>query len=149
MINKNHYGKVGVLMGGTTAERLISLKSGSLVLEALRHQGVDAIGIDVGDDIITQLREQPIDRAFVALHGGIGEDGRLAAILEHMRVPFTGSGTVASALGMDKLRCKWLWQGKGLPTPPCIQLRGEQDFEQVESVLGFPVAIKPVMEGSS
>lgn len=143
------FGKVAVLMGGRSAERAISLKSGAAVLQALQQRGVDAHGIDAGDDVLGQLASGDFDRAFIALHGRGGEDGVIQGALETIGLPYTGSGVLGSALGMDKLRCKRLWQSVGLPTPDYEVLRADSDFAHVAQRLGLPVIVKPVHEGSS
>ena len=152
--NKNRtgpsaYGKVAVLMGGWAAERDISLESGAAVLAALRRSGVNAEGIDVDRQIVQRLQDGGFDRVFVALHGRGGEDGVIQGVLETLDIPYTGSGVLASALGMDKHRTKMLWDSAGLPTPPYRIVTGEDDLEVVESELGWPVIVKPVHEGSS
>jgi len=143
------FGKVAVLMGGHSAEREISLKSGQAVLASLLRSKVDAVGIDTRDDFITQLINSHFDRVFIALHGRGGEDGTVQGLLEHLRLPYTGSGVLGSALAMDKLRTKQLWQGAGLPTPRCIQLNAQSDFTDIVEKLGLPLMVKPVSEGSS
>jgi D-alanine-D-alanine ligase len=144
------FGKVAVLYGGTSAEREVSLKSGRAVLEALQKRGVDAHGIDVVDgSILETLRTGGYARAFIVLHGRGGEDGVIQGALETIGLPYTGSGVLGSALGMDKVRTKQIWQAAGLPTPKFLVLEGEADLARVESGLGFPVMIKPAHEGSS
>jgi D-alanine-D-alanine ligase len=145
----SRFGKVVLLMGGLSAEREISLRSGAAILEALKRKGVDAIAIDVGEDVIVRLQEVQFDRAFIILHGRGGEDGVIQGVLEIMGIPFTGSGVMASALGMDKLRTKQLWQGIGLPTPPFMCLQNEEDLESLVETIGLPVFVKPAHEGSS
>lgn len=142
------FGRVAVLMGGTSAERPVSLKSGGAVLEALLRRGVDAHAIDAGADVLERLAEG-YDRVFIALHGRGGEDGVTQGALEALGLPYTGSGVLASALAMDKLRTKALWRGFGLPTPEYVQLRPDTDWEAVVAQLGLPVIVKPVHEGSS
>jgi len=143
------FSKVAVLLGGRPAEREISLKSGGAVLAALGRQGVDAHGLDPAQaGALEQLREGGFARAFIMLHGRGGEDGQIQGSLETIGLPYTGSGVLGSALGMDKYRCKRLWQGCGLPTPDFALLRREADLAQAEA-LGFPLMIKPVHEGSS
>src|SRR5262249_9339999 len=105
-------------MGGKSAEREISLKSGGMVLAALIRSGVDAHAFDPRDRSLEELKAQGFDRAFIALHGRFGEDGTVQGALEYLRIPYTGSGVMASALAMDKWRTKLLWQGAGIPTPP-------------------------------
>jgi D-alanine-D-alanine ligase len=144
------FGKVAVLMGGHAAERVISLRSGQAVLEALRRVGVDAQAVDAGDaDLVRQLEEGGYARVFNALHGRGGEDGVMQGCLELLGLPYTGSGVLASALGMDKLRTKQLWRGVGLPTPEFALLDTEADLERAARDLGFPMMIKPIHEGSS
>ena len=141
------FGKVAVLFGGTSAERDVSLNSGGAVLAALQGAGVDAHAFDPAERPIAEL--QGFDRAFIVLHGRGGEDGQIQGLLEWMKIPYTGSGVLASALGMDKARTKQLWQGCGLPTAPYRLLDADTDFSQVAIELGLPVIIKPVHEGSS
>lgn len=143
------FGKVAVLYGGRSAEREVSLQSGAAVLAALQAAGVDAHGIDVGTDIMQQLCAQPFDRAFIVLHGRGGEDGTIQGLLECAGIPYTGSGVLASALAMDKLRTKQVWHTLGLPTPRHATLSGIEDCERVASELGFPLMVKPSQEGSS
>ena len=135
-------------MGGQSAEREVSLKSGQAVLQALRHQGVDAHEVDVGPDVLARLEQGRFDRAFIVLHGRGGEDGVIQGALETIGLPYTGSGVAGSALGMDKYRCKLLWRSLGLPTPDCVLLRDEAGLPEAEA-LGFPLMVKPVHEGSS
>ncbi len=142
------FGKVAVLMGGQSAEREVSLRSGQAVLAALLRQGVDAYAVDVGADVMAQLADAEFDRAFVALHGRGGEDGVIQGALETVGLPYTGSGVSGSALGMDKYRCKLLWKGLGLPTADFVMLQSESDLEAA-AALGFPLMIKPSHEGSS
>jgi len=142
------FGKVAVLLGGRSAEREISLKSGQAVLAALRNRGVDAHPVDPGPNVIEQLRAGGFTRAFIALHGRGGEDGQIQGALETLGLPYTGSGVLGSALGMDKHRCKLVWQGAGLPTAEFALLRDETDLAAAVA-LGFPLIIKPVHEGSS
>jgi len=142
------FGKVAVLMGGESAERTISLSSGQAVLAALLRRGIDAFGIDTATHAIEQLTGTKIDRVFIALHGRGGEDGVIQGCLENLGIPYTGSGVLASALAMDKYRTKLLWQGLGLPTPAC-RLLHESNFQQVVEELGWPLVIKPILEGSS
>ncbi len=143
------FGKVAVLMGGMSAEREISLKSGSAVLAALQRRGVDAHGIDVGHDIASRLAGGDYDRTFIMLHGRGGEDGTMQGLLETLGIPYTGSGVLGSAIGMDKLRSKWLWLGRGLPTPDFALLADDTDLDDVVRRLGLPLIIKPSCEGSS
>jgi D-alanine-D-alanine ligase len=143
------FGKVGVLMGGKSAEREVSLKSGGAVLAALRRQGVDAHAFDPATRSLGDLAMAEFDRVFIALHGRYGEDGCIQGALELMELPYTGSGVMASAIGMDKWRTKLLWQASGLPTPDWAMLDANSDFAAIESQLGLPVFVKPAREGSS
>jgi len=142
-------GRVAVLYGGRSAERDVSLKSGAAVLEALQGAGVDAYGIDAGHDLAERLLNDRPDRVFIALHGRGGEDGSLQGLLETLRLPYTGSGVLASALGMDKLRTKLVWQSLGLSTPRYEVLRDKADCQSIFEQLGAPLIVKPVHEGSS
>jgi D-alanine-D-alanine ligase len=143
------FGKVAVLMGGRSAEREISLRSGQAVLTALQQRGVQALAVDAGaDDFVQQLDSGRFDRAFIALHGRGGEDGVVQGLLECLGIPYTGSRVLGSALSMDKLRSKQVWTGAGLPTPAYATLQQEADLQAVQA-LGFPVMFKPVHEGSS
>ena len=143
------FGRVAVLFGGRSAEREVSLKSGAAVLEALLAAGVDAFGIDVGDDFLQRLNAERIDRAFIVLHGRGGEDGSMQGLLECAGIPYTGSGILASALAMDKLRTKQVWQSLGLPTPRHAALASQDDCRAAAAELGFPLIVKPAHEGSS
>jgi D-alanine-D-alanine ligase len=143
------FGRVAVLFGGTSAEREVSLKSGNAVLGALQAAGVDAFGIDVGTDFLQRLLAEKIDRAFIVLHGRGGEDGSMQGLLECAGIPYTGSGILASALAMDKLRTKQVWQSLGLPTPRHAALASVADCETAAAELGFPLIVKPAHEGSS
>lgn len=147
--NAADFGKVAVLMGGSAAEREISLNSGNAVYRALKSQGVDAVAIDVTGSPIEALAGIEADRVFNIIHGRGGEDGVLQAVLEVLGLPYTGSGVMASALSMDKLRTKLCWQGMGLTTPLWFVLNGEQDIDACIAKLGFPVIVKPAQEGSS
>lgn len=143
------FGRVAVLFGGKSAEREVSLKSGNAVLSALQAAGVDAFGIDVGDDFLARLNSEKIDRAFIVLHGRGGEDGSMQGLLECAGIPYTGSGILASALAMDKLRTKQVWHSLGLPTPRHAVLTSQADCEAAATELGFPLIVKPAHEGSS
>lgn len=143
------FGRVAVLFGGKSAEREVSLKSGNAVLSALQAAGVDAFGIDVGDDFLQRLNSEKIDRAFIVLHGRGGEDGSMQGLLECAGIPYTGSGILASALAMDKLRTKQVWHSLGLPTPRHAVLTSQADCEAAAAELGFPLIVKPAHEGSS
>ena len=146
-MNVRDFGKVAVLFGGRSAEREVSLNSGSRVLAALRRQGVDAHAFDPAERQLDDLAG--FARAFIALHGRYGEDGTIQGALELMGIPYTGSGVMASALGMDKWRTKLLWQAAGLPVPPYLMLDDATDLAAVEAVLGLPLFVKPACEGSS
>lgn len=148
-LKHRHYGKVAVLMGGRSAEREISLQTGAEVLASLRRQGVDAWKIDAGDTVVSDLTGGGFERVFIALHGRGGEDGVIQGALEAMNLPYTGSNVLGSALSMDKVRCKWIWQSLGLPTPDFRHVRRLQDLEGVVEELGLPLMMKPVHEGSS
>jgi D-alanine-D-alanine ligase len=143
------FGRVAVLMGGSAAERAVSLKSGAAVFEALKRKGVDAVAIDVTGSPINALAGLKIDRVFNIIHGRGGEDGVLQGVLEALELPYTGSGVMASALTMDKLRTKLCWQGFGLATPKWYLLEDENDVDDCIENLGFPVIVKPAQEGSS
>jgi D-alanine-D-alanine ligase len=146
---KARFGKVAVLLGGKSAEREVSLKSGALVLNALRARGVDAHPFDPAERGIEDLIAGDFDRAFIVLHGRFGEDGTVQGVLEWLGIPYTGSGVLGSALAMDKLRTKLLWQACGIPTPEHELLTPEADFKAVSGRLGLPLMVKPVNEGSS
>jgi len=142
------YGRVAVLYGGHSAEREVSLMSGQGVHDALRSAGVDAHLFDTGRYTLVDLYNGGFDRAFIALHGRYGEDGTLQGALELMRLPYTGSGPMASSLAMDKIMTKRIWLQHGLPTPGFAVLCGEEDFSKVER-LGWPLMVKPPHEGST
>ncbi len=144
-----NFGKVAVLMGGSSAEREISLISGQAVLAALLAAGVDAFAFDPAARPIWQLAELQPERVFLILHGGDGEDGTIQAALDLMRIPYTGSGVLASALAMDKIRTKLLWQAAGMPTPRARLVRSAQEAAAAIAELGLPLIVKPVCEGSS
>jgi D-alanine-D-alanine ligase len=152
---KKQLGRVGVLFGGLSAEREISLQSGAAVIAALVEAGVEHVAIDVGDNILADIQAANIDRAFIILHGPVGEDGRIQALLEFLNIPYTGSDVASSALAMDKLRTKQLWRGvdvngeQGLPTPEFAVLNQGSDFAKVLAKLGGEVMVKPANEGSS
>lgn len=148
--------KVAVLLGGTSAERDVSLQSGAAVLAGLREAGIDAHGVDTRDFPVTQLKDQGFTKVFIALHGRGGEDGTLQGLLEFLELPYTGSGVMASALTMDKWRTKMVWQSMGLPVAPYVALN-RQLYLGVEKAallarvadLGLPLIVKPSREGSS
>jgi D-alanine-D-alanine ligase len=143
----NNFGKVAVLFGGKSAEREVSLNSGSRVLAALLRQGVDAHAFDPAERKLDEL--SAYDRAFIVLHGRYGEDGTIQGVLELMGIPYTGSGVMASAVGMDKWRTKLLWRAAGLPIPEYAMLKADSDFADIEEELGLPLFVKPACEGSS
>jgi D-alanine-D-alanine ligase len=136
-------------MGGRSAEREISLKSGAMVLGALQRSGVDAHAFDPRDQRLEELVAGKFERAFIALHGRFGEDGTVQGALEYLGIPYTGSGVLASALAMDKWRTKLLWQARGMPTPAYELLTRQSDATEVASRLGLPLMVKPASEGSS
>ncbi|MCA1925446.1 MAG: D-alanine--D-alanine ligase [Thiobacillus sp.] len=143
------FGKVAVMLGGTSAERPVSLNSGNAVLAALVRQGIDAHAFDPATRNLGDLISGEFDRVFIALHGRYGEDGCMQGALELLGIPYTGSGVMASALGMDKWRTKLLWRAAGLPTADWAILTADSDFAAVERQLGLPVFVKPAREGSS
>lgn len=143
------FGKVAVLMGGSSAEREISLLSGNAVLAALRGSGVDAHAFDPAERNLCALRSEGFQRAFIALHGRGGEDGTVQGLLETLKIPYTGSGVLASALAMDKWRTKMMWLANGLPTPRYRLLERDMDWVGVMAELGPAIFVKPVREGSS
>ncbi|MBE0546517.1 MAG: D-alanine--D-alanine ligase [Rubrivivax sp.] len=146
-------GKVAVLMGGSSAERAVSLMSGSGVLAALRALGVDAHAFDPAERELTELKREGYARAFIALHGRHGEDGTVQGALELLGIPYTGSGVMASAIAMDKVMTKRVWLAEGLPTPAWVWLAPEhqarEDVVAVPDTLGLPLIVKPPREGSS
>jgi len=149
-INARGYGKIAVLMGGDSAEREISLNSGAAVLRAMHAAGIDARGVDTADaDFLALLTDGQFSQAFIALHGRGGEDGVIQGLLEMIGLPYTGSGVLGSALGMDKLRTKQVWQSTGLPTPGFAVLTTPADVGRVRDHLDYPVIVKPAHEGSS
>jgi D-alanine-D-alanine ligase len=145
----SRFGKVAVLFGGKSAEREVSLKSGAAVLAALQRSGVDARAFDPAVLELQALRDEGYDRAFIALHGRFGEDGTVQGALELMGIPYTGSGVLASALGMDKWRTKMVWQAAKLPVPDYMLLDECSDWNEVARRLGLPLFVKPANEGSS
>ena len=145
----SEFGKVAVMFGGTSAEREVSLMSGAAVLAALQARGVDAQAFDPAVRPLEDLRKEGFQRVFIALHGRGGEDGTLQGALTLMRLPYTGSGVLASALAMDKWRSKLLWQAAGLPIPDYAVLDETTDFAAVAARLGLPLFVKPAREGSS
>lgn len=142
-------GTVAVLYGGLSSEREISLQSGRAVVDALTQSGVDVLPIDIGENALQDIVAAKADRVFIALHGSGGEDGKIQALLEFLRLPYTGSGVAASALCMDKLRTKQLWNGVGLSTPAYRVLTPDTDWQKTLAALNGKVVVKPVHEGSS
>ena len=143
------FGRVGVLYGGTSSEREISLLSGQAIYAALKNLGINAVAIDAQDDVLQQLIQHELDYVFIALHGPGGEDGTVQGALEYLQLPYTGSGVLASALAMDKQRCKQLWKGIGLPTCDFIILNEDTDWKAALVDLGGNAMVKPACEGSS
>ncbi|STY91331.1 D-alanine--D-alanine ligase [Moraxella bovis] len=141
------FGKVAVVCGGFSAEREVSLNSGRAVLNALLLKGVDAHHFDPQETDISNLREY--DRVFNVLHGTFGEDGSLQGVLDGFKIPYTGCGVLASAIAMDKFRCRLVWQSLGLPNVPYVVLHDDSDFDAVEADFGLPLFVKPASEGSS
>ncbi|MDX6916648.1 D-alanine--D-alanine ligase [Pectobacterium carotovorum] len=148
--------KVAVLLGGTSAEREVSLLSGQAVLAGLKEAGINAHAVDTRDVSVTTLKEEGFTKIFIALHGRGGEDGTLQGVLEFLGLPYTGSGVMASALTMDKLRTKQVWQAVGLPVSPYVALDRRQYSEMAANALlakfthlGLPLIVKPSREGSS
>ncbi|HEX4883024.1 MAG TPA: D-alanine--D-alanine ligase [Casimicrobiaceae bacterium] len=143
------FGKVAVLLGGPSSEREVSLMSGRAVLAALVRQGVDAHAFDPAERDLWALKAEGFDRAFIALHGRFGEDGTVQGALETLRIPYTGSGVMASALAMDKWRTKLVWQAAGIPTPRYRIADATTDWMRVVAELGLPLIVKPAREGST
>ena len=142
-----NFGKVAVLLGGKSGEREVSIKSGSAVLAALLRQDVDAVAFDPAIQALSELSK--FDRAFISLHGRFGEDGTIQGALELMEIPFTGSGVMASSLGMDKWRTKLMWRAVGVATPDFEVVTETSDFAAIEQKLSLPLFVKPANEGSS
>ncbi|KWQ04056.1 D-alanine--D-alanine ligase [Acinetobacter harbinensis] len=147
MANASKFGKVAVLLGGKSAEREVSLDSGQAVLDALLRSGVNAEAFDPQDRSVIELVHY--DRAFIVLHGRGGEDGQIQGVLEWLNIPYTGTGVQGSAIGMDKVKTKQVWQGSELPTAPYRIVSQATDLSEVIATLGLPLIIKPVHEGSS
>ncbi len=143
----SNFGKVAVLMGGTSNERDISLESGEAVLDALHRKKVAAIAIDPKKDNLEQL--ESFNRAFICLHGKGGEDGEIQIFLEGINVPYTGSGILSSLLGMDKFKSKTIWNSKNISTPDFMQVNHADDFKEASNFCGLPFFIKPANSGSS
>jgi D-alanine-D-alanine ligase len=148
-VNVAALGRVGVLLGGKSGERDISLMSGKGVLDALISKGVNAHAFDPGQQAITELAAQKFDRVFIALHGRYGEDGTMQGLLEQISLPYTGSGVLASALAIDKQATKRLWSSFNLATPRFVMLNANSDWKKVAQDLGLPIIVKPAREGSS
>lgn len=147
MSNASKFGKVAVLFGGKSAEREVSLESGNAVLDALVRSGVHAEAFDPKDRSVTELVNY--DRAFIVLHGRGGEDGQIQGTLEWLNIPYTGTGVQGSAIGMDKIKTKQIWQGSELPTAPYRIINKHSNVDDIIDALGLPVIVKPVHEGSS
>jgi D-alanine-D-alanine ligase len=148
-MNPAEFGKVAVMFGGRSAEREVSIKSGSAVLASLLRSGVNAHAFDPATQELHELKTQGFDRVFIALHGRYGEDGTVQGVLELMGIPYTGSGVMASALAMDKFRTKLVWQAMNLPVPDYTLLTADSDWNAVVEQLGLPLFVKPANEGSS
>jgi D-alanine-D-alanine ligase len=145
----NEFGKVAVLFGGPSAEREVSLMSGTGVLAALKEKGVDAHAFDPAERELYELKREGFKRVFIALHGRFGEDGTVQGALETLKIPYTGPGVMASAISMDKWRTKLIWQSTGIPTPKYALLTEQSDWQQVVRDLGLPIIVKPGREGST
>lgn len=143
------FGRVAVVMGGDSAERDVSLDGGNDVLAGLKRAGVEAFAVDGAQALLEAIRTSEVDRVFIMLHGRGGEDGTLQGALDTLGVPYTGSGVLGSALSMDKVRCKQVWQARGLPTPAWRLIGAESDLNAVVSDLALPLFAKPNREGSS
>lgn len=148
-VKSSDFGRVGVLLGGKSGEREISLMSGQGVLDALRSKGVDAHPFDPGLRPISELAQEKFDRVFISLHGRFGEDGTLQGLLEQYRIPYTGSGVLASALAIDKQATKRIWTSFGLSTPRYQMIDANTNWDQLAKDLGLPIIVKPAREGSS
>jgi D-alanine-D-alanine ligase len=147
--NLTDFGRVAVLYGGTSSEREISLLTGAAIIQALELLGIETVAIDIKENALEAIAKANVDRAFIALHGPGGEDGTLQGALEYLKIPYTGSGVMASALAMDKLRCKQLWKGIGLATTDFAALHQSTDWQATMNQLGGSVVVKPACEGSS
>ncbi|PSB92393.1 D-alanine--D-alanine ligase [Candidatus Pandoraea novymonadis] len=148
-LNPKEFGKVGVLMGGRSAEREISLMSGNGVLGALLSRNIDAHAFDTGMNDLSALAAQKFDRVFITLHGRYGEDGTMQGVLEHLGIPYTGSSVLASALAMDKEMTKRVWMNEGLSTPRFHMLKSDSNWDAIAHDLCLPVIVKPSREGST
>jgi D-alanine-D-alanine ligase len=147
--NLTDFGRIAVLYGGTSSEREISLLTGAAIIQALELLGIETVAIDIKENALEAIAKANVDRAFIALHGPGGEDGTLQGALEYLKIPYTGSGVMASALAMDKLRCKQLWKGIGLATTDFAALHQSTDWQATMNQLGGSVVVKPACEGSS
>lgn len=147
--NASDFGKVAVLLGGTSAEREISLLTGEAVLAALKERGVDAHRVDAIGNFWQELIAARYDRVWIALHGRGGEDGTVQGLLEYLGIPYTGSGVLGSALAMDKVRTKQILQASGLPTPAWVTPASSAELSAAAATLGLPLIVKPALEGSS
>ena len=144
-----NFGKVGVLFGGRSAERDVSIMSGTGVLQALKSRGIDAHGFDPAERSMAELAAEKFDAVFIALHGRYGEDGSLQGALEQLGIPYTGSGVMASSVGMDKITTKIIWLSKGIPTPRYATVVPGDDLDAIAADLGLPLIVKPPLEGST
>jgi len=144
-----NFGKVGVLLGGRSAEREVSIMSGTGVLQALKSRGIDTHAFDPAERSLAELAAEQFDCVFIALHGRYGEDGSLQGALEQLGIPYTGSGVMASAVGMDKITTKIIWLSKGIPTPRYASVKPGDDLDAVVAELGLPLIVKPPLEGST
>ena len=144
-----NFGKVAVLMGGKSAERVISLESGKAITTALCNANIDAHEVDFDGSILPRLIDDNFERVFIALHGRGGEDGTIQGALETIGLPYTGSGVLGSALAMDKIRSKSIWRSAGLSTAPSVELSAKSKWDEIAKKLSLPIMVKPVREGSS
>ena len=149
LVRPENFGRVGVLLGGKSGEREVSLMSGNGVLAAFKAKGVDAHPFDPGVRNIAELASEKFDRVFISLHGRFGEDGTIQGLLEQLQIPYTGSGVMASAIGIDKQVTKRIWTSFGLSTPKYQMLTANSDWKKVANELGLPIIVKPAREGSS
>ncbi len=143
------FGRVAVMLGGDSSEREISLQTGNAVLEALKRGGVDAFAFDTSTEQLSDLADSNVDRVFIALHGRGGEDGTIQGALQWMGIPYTGSGVMGSAIAMDKIRSKYIFQALNIPTPEFEIARTRSEAVAAAEALGFPLILKPALEGSS
>ncbi len=150
VVDAADFGKVAVVYGGESSEREVSLWSGAAILKALQESGIDAHGVDSAKvDLLSYLVTESFDRVFIAIHGRGGEDGVLQGALEYLKIPYTGSGVLASSVGMDKLKSKQIWEALGIPVLHSYHLNHKEEVEALSEKLPYPVAIKPAEEGSS